>query len=284
MTGPIGEPGVVAITGATGRLGRAALRAREGSWRALIRRGSVAPPGVEAVAGDLGDRDALADLVRGADVVLHLATAMGSSDAGDMFEVNVAGTRRLLEAAGERRVVFTSSVAARDPSLGAYAASKAQAERLVLEAGGVVLRLPVLYGVGTQVEAAILGLGQRLPLVPAIRGRDLRPLHLDDAAAACLAALSAGEGTYTLAGPEALSFPDFARALLRASGSRSRALPLPAGPMIAAAGILERVWPGSPVSRESLRAASAGTPPADRRAHTDLAFAPRGIAAGVAGR
>ena len=276
--------GRLAITGVTGLLGGAVLRAGPGPLRALVREGSRAPDGLEVVRGDLADMEALAALVDGADAVLHLAAAMGSASDGAMFDVNVAGTRRLLQAAGGRRVVFTSSVAARDPELGAYARSKAAAEELVLAAGGVVLRLPVLYGPGTQVEGAVLKLGAVLPLVPVVRGADIRPLHLDDAAAVCLAALRAGPGRYTLAGPEALSFPAFATRLLRASGRRSRGLPLPRRPMMLAAAVLGRLVPGFPVSLESLRAATAGTPPSDPQAAADLGFRPRGLAAGLAGR
>lgn len=276
--------GALAITGVTGLLGGAVLRAGPGPVRALLREGSRAPDGVAVVRGDLGDADALAQLVEGVDVVLHLAAAMGSASDAAMFDVNVAGTRRLLSAARGKRVVFISSVAARDPDLGAYARSKAAAEELVLAAGGVVLRLPVLYGPGTQVEGAVLGLGAVLPLVPVVRGADIRPLHLDDAAAVCLAAITRGEGRYSLAGPEALSFPAFASRLLRASGRRSRSLPLPRRPMLAAAAVLGRLVPGFPVSLESLRAATSGTPPADPRAAADLGFAPRDLSTGLAGR
>ncbi len=268
----------LAITGATGLLGAAVLAACERPVRALVRSGTL--DGVEVVRGDLSDPGALAALVDGCSAVLHLATAMGSADDATMFDVNVGGTRRLLEAAGDTRVVFTSSVAARDPSLGAYAQSKAEAEELVLAAGGVVLRLPVLYGPGTQVEKAVLGLGGFLPLVPAVKGQDIRPLHLDDAAKVCLAATEVGEGRYTLAGPEAVSFPGFASRLLKASGKRSRALPLPARPLILAARILSKV-PGFPVSPESLRAAASGTPAADARA-AELGFEPRPLSMGLA--
>jgi nucleoside-diphosphate-sugar epimerase len=273
----------LAITGATGLLGAAVLRAVNRPIRALVRPGSTAPKGVEVVTGDLSDVEALQELVHGADCVLHLATAMGSADDATMFDVNVEGTRRLLEAAGDRRVVFTSSVAARDPFLGAYARSKRDAEDLVLGAGGVVLRLPVLYGPGTQVEKAVLGLGGFLPLVPAVRGAPIRPLHLDDAAVACLSALSEGQGRYTLAGPEALSFPAFASKLLKASGKRSRAFPLPARPLIGVARVLGAVVPGFPVSVETLKAAASGTPAADARA-AEIGFAPRSLSMGLAGR
>src|SRR5262249_47864447 len=72
------------------------------------------------VQADLLDRDALAEAVRGAGTVLHLAVASGHSgpyeddDFNDRrFDVNVKGTYHLLEAAeraGVRRVVLVSSL------------------------------------------------------------------------------------------------------------------------------------------------------------------------------
>lgn len=272
---------VVAITGATGLLGRAVLRRCERPVRALVRRGTEPPQGVEVIRGDLSDPAALRALVEGAGPVLHLAAAMGSQGDATLRDVNVEGTRRLLVAAEGHRVVFTSSVAARDPELGAYSRSKADAEDLVLAAGGIVLRIPVLYGPGSQVESTVLGLGRRLPLLPVVAGRPIRPLHVDDAAAACLAALDGGEGRYTLAGPQTLSFPAFAGLLLRSSGLGARVLPMPRPLMVGAAAVLERLLPSSPIGVESMRAAASGTPAPDPRAGADLGFAPRSLAVGL---
>ena len=71
----------VAVTGATGFLGRAvlsALQTRDLHVRALVRTASAAPDGVEVIRGDLSDRPALDALVQGADAVIHLAALMGA--------------------------------------------------------------------------------------------------------------------------------------------------------------------------------------------------------------
>jgi nucleoside-diphosphate-sugar epimerase len=66
------------------------------------------------VRGDVLDRDAVASLVDGADVVLHLAfIIMGGAE--ESRRVNLDGSRNVFEAcvrAGVRRLVYTSSVAA----------------------------------------------------------------------------------------------------------------------------------------------------------------------------
>jgi len=274
--------GLLAITGATGLLGRAILAGAGGLGpvRALVRPGSEPPRGVQVVYGDLDDDDALASLVQGAGVVLHLAAAMGAASDGALHRVNIEGTERLLSAAltaGVPRFVFTSSVAAAHPEMGPYSRTKAVAEQHVLEAAldGVVLRLPVLFGPGSQVERALLGLARRLPVVPVIGGEALRPMHVGDAALACIAAVERPgiTGRFTLAGAESVEFADFASRLLRARGVRRPAVGLPPLLFLLAARGLEVVGRGG-VSVESVRAAARGTPPASPNLH-ELGWAPR---------
>ncbi len=114
------SPRLVAITGASGFLGRALLErlVPRQRVRALFRRhddvsAGWARRGCEIVVGDLDDADALAYLVRGADVVHHCAATMGKSDARISHRVNVAGTEHLVRAAveaGVPRVIYVSSI------------------------------------------------------------------------------------------------------------------------------------------------------------------------------
>ena len=145
---------LIAITGATGFVGSAVLDAAlaEGHQvRALARRDQPARDGVEWVRGDLGDTAALAALVAGADAVIHVAGLTNTPDPAEFETANVTGTANVLAAmggAGVRRLVFVSSLAAREPKLSAYGASKARAEALV-EASGLdwtTVRPPGVYG------------------------------------------------------------------------------------------------------------------------------------------
>ncbi|MDX6368686.1 MAG: hypothetical protein QOG93_188 [Gaiellaceae bacterium] len=76
-------------------------------------------PGLEAAVeerrGDVRDRDAVARLVAGADVVVHAAAALPiQASRNTIRSVNVGGTENVLRAsdeAGVRRVVFISSTA-----------------------------------------------------------------------------------------------------------------------------------------------------------------------------
>ena len=118
-----GDGLTVAITGPTGDIGRSLLRALDRNKEidrivAMARR-----PFDPAAAGlrkteyrqaDVLDRDAVAGLVAGADVVVHLAfVIVGGRD--ETQSVNLEGSRNVFEAAaagGAKRLVYASSVAA----------------------------------------------------------------------------------------------------------------------------------------------------------------------------
>lgn len=163
----------IAMTGATGFAGRHAiteLLKRGHRITALARDPARAglPPGVEVVAGHLEDAAALATLVRGADAVVHLAGAV-AAHTGNYFKYNTLPARVLAEAAiqaGVRRFVFASSLAAREPELSAYGASKLAAEQALQQFDSrlstILVRAPAIYGPG---DRAIL------PLIKQLTGR-----------------------------------------------------------------------------------------------------------------
>jgi nucleoside-diphosphate-sugar epimerase len=146
----------VAITGSSGFIGRSLLsKAHEAGWsvRALTRTNSQPlPPHTSAIQGDLNQRDRLVDLVKECDLVIHLAGATKAQSTDDFFRVNAAGTTQLIEAmethAPTARLIHISSLAAREPHLSAYAASKSAAERIVSTSSlnWTILRPPAVYG------------------------------------------------------------------------------------------------------------------------------------------
>lgn len=89
----------VAIFGASGKLGRHALDvlAQQGCQvRALVHRTPVTGEGVTSITGSITDAAAVAETVRGADIVVQLATAKENADS--FFDVSVKGTFHVLEA------------------------------------------------------------------------------------------------------------------------------------------------------------------------------------------
>ncbi|MDQ3624955.1 MAG: NAD(P)-dependent oxidoreductase, partial [Verrucomicrobiota bacterium] len=94
-----------AIFGAGGKLGRHALGALERrgfAVRALVHRTPVAGGNVVSIPGDIADGKAVDEAVRGAEIVVQLATT--KEDAATFFDVSVRGTFHLLEACRRYRV------------------------------------------------------------------------------------------------------------------------------------------------------------------------------------
>src|ERR1700744_2269704 len=110
----------VLVTGATGFVGANVARAvlaRGRKVRVLVRassdRGNIDGLDVEAVAGDLRDRESLRAAVKGCDEVYHVAAeySFWSPDREEVFASNVSGTKNVLDACLEHeveRVVYTS--------------------------------------------------------------------------------------------------------------------------------------------------------------------------------
>jgi len=114
----------VFVTGATGFIGASLAREllRDGyEVRALARpesdRRNLRGLDLEICEGDLRDRDSLEKGLKGCEILFHAAAdyRLWTRNPDVMYEINVGGTRNILEAAlnhGLSRIVYTSSVGA----------------------------------------------------------------------------------------------------------------------------------------------------------------------------
>ena len=238
------SPGItVAVTGPTGDIGRSLVRALErsrevgrivGMGRRPFDPASEGLRKTDYLQGDVLDRTAVTRLIDGADVVVHLAfLIMGSTD--ESRRVNLDGSRNVFEAtvaAGAKRLVYTSSVAAygfhadnpspltedippRGTDSHYYSAQKAELEGTLGEllagtsTGAYVFRPSIVAG------------PDALELMPALKpvipdpGVPFQLVHHDDVATA-LRAAALGRGTpgiYNLAAAGTLTLSDLADAL-----------------------------------------------------------------------
>ena len=240
---------LVALTGVTGFVGPhlvAALARRGFNLRLLVRRWSPLPSleGVVAdmVLGDLSDEAALKRLVEGADAVVHAAGLIKARRPSEFMTVNRDGTALLSALAPEATFLLLSSLAAREPQLSPYAASKRAAEEVVAGRSGpwLTLRAPAVYGPGDRetlayFKAVARGLAPR----PKVADARLSLIHVADLAEALALALDQPPppSTYEIDDGRdgGYSYRDMADAAGRALGRRPLSLAVPRAVMAAVA-------------------------------------------------
>lgn len=110
------------VTGSTGFLGSAVLRELLDDGRrvkVLVRKGTdtanIDGLDVEIAYGDLRDFESLLSALNGCDVLYHVAAyySLWNRDQQLIYEINVEGTRKILQAAQEKclgKIVYTSTV------------------------------------------------------------------------------------------------------------------------------------------------------------------------------
>jgi len=210
------KPATVLVTGGTGFLGSALVRALASSGigiRVLARRAVrgelAANPLVTFVAGDLGDPEAVNRAMAGVQLVYHVGAA--TSGSWDDYECGtIAGTRNVVQSCMQHKVerlVYVSSLsvlryaglrartrldetADLEPlpdQRGYYAKSKLEAENIVLDAirdqglKAVIVRPGNIFGPGAErvPPYGIIALGKRWVVMG--NGKTLLPLiYIDD--------------------------------------------------------------------------------------------------------
>jgi nucleoside-diphosphate-sugar epimerase len=148
----------LAITGATGFVGKHLIEytlANGYDVRALTRKPQSPREGLTWIEGDLNNEEALEELVKGVGTVIHIAGLIKALTRNDFFNINEKGTLNVIKAVKSipRRfrpfLLHISSLAAREPLLSDYAASKTASENTLkrnLKENWAIIRPPVVYG------------------------------------------------------------------------------------------------------------------------------------------
>jgi dihydroflavonol-4-reductase len=312
------------VTGATGFIGgrvAAKLRERGDEVVALVRSpakaGGLADLGCESVAGDLGDEQAIRSAVKGCDAVFHVAAVyevgVPASSRPALWDANVEGTRRVLEAAedaGVARIVYVSTgnvfgnthgkivdeTYRRDESegfLSTYDETKFRAHQIALEhiAKGAPILIAMPGGVYGPGDTSALGkyidmflTGKMKLLMFPDTGFNL--VHVDDVADGVLLVHDEGRigESYALGG-EIHTNGELIEMLGRLTGRKVPRRRLPAGLVkmgIPFGPLIGKVMNQGPNLRELIRTADGVTFWfTDEKARREFGYAPRGLETGL---
>lgn len=248
---------IALVTGATGFIGSHLVETllKKGlQVRALIRKTSALQwlkglP-VEFVFGDLGPGGFDSKALKGVDYVFHLAGIIDAPTRKDYFEINVEGTRRLLEALARaqpdlKKFILASSQAAGGPSLispaseirgggvreddpphpvSVYGESKLAAEKVALSFASqfpvVILRPPTIYGPRERrVYAAFQMIKRGFALAPGFKPKFISFCYVTNLIEAILLAAlqnSPSGRIYNVAGEKAYEWMEFMDAIGKA--------------------------------------------------------------------
>ncbi len=313
----------VFVTGATGFIGGRTARLLAGRGdhvvalvRDPVKANALADAGVELLEGDLGSLEAIAAGVRGADAVVHGAAiykiGITADEREEMFDANVRGTARVLDAAIEAnvpRIVHVSSVVAFGDTGGAtvteehvrdhrrfssfYEETKVLAheiadERIARGAPIVLVQPGGVYGpgdhsqLGTMIHQAATG-KLKLKMLP---HAGYLMAYVDDVAAGIVQALDEGRvGESYVLGGECVTMGELVDRAAAVAGRKGPRATLPT-PLIKASAPLGRfVGPlmGFPPNlRELIRSSDGVTYYADdTKAREQLGYSSRPLDAGL---
>jgi len=278
----------VAITGATGFLGRYVLSAVYQAGHspvAVVRNMAAArnllPDHIELRQADITDPAALTRAFQGMDAAIHMAGKVSASrrDEAEIYRVNVAGARNFLEAAeqaGLKRAVFTSTTSAvaalsddrpdqacdETASFNlstvpvAYIQAKRQAHELALAAQGrgmpvVILSPSLVLGPGDiNRGSSELVDAVRCHRLPVCPQGGINPVDVRDIARAYGAVLDHPDPAphYILASGENLTLKNLTARVARLAGIPPPWLSLPRGLLLPVAALVEKIFPAGNVT------------------------------------
>lgn len=260
-------PPIVAVTGATGMLGRHLCQHfAELGWsvRALVRdpeRAQGLPADATRHRFELKselDPEALS----GARYLIHCAATTRSKEIAASKGLDETAARRLFNAArraGVERVVFPSSTSARPDAPSEYGRSKHAIEGLLLSDRDLALRLGLVVAPGgtggTGLFGRLVNLIARGRLIPLFGGgrQVVQPVHVSDVCRAVEAGIQ-GErtGTLTVADPDGMPLRAFLEAIARRLGRRVLFVPAPFGPTLLMLRGIEALRLSFPITSENL--------------------------------
>ncbi len=240
-------PPLVTVFGGSGFVGRHVVRAlaRRGyRVRAAVRNPNAAlhllPLGnvgqIQPVQANLRMRWSVDRAVQGADYVVNLVGILHESGRQSFNAVQDFGARAVAEAARAvgAKLIHVSAIGADASSSVAYARTKAQGEKAVLDTvkDAVIFRPSIIFGPEDGFFNRFAGMARLSPVLPLIGGGETKfqPVYVGDVAEAIARAVDGkaeGGRVYELGGAEVRSFRELLEEMLGVVGRKRLLVSVP---------------------------------------------------------
>ena len=241
------HPELVTVFGGSGFVGTQVVQllARAGyRVRVAVRRpdlaGHVRPLGgvgqVQPMQANLRNRDSVLAAVKGAAIVINLASVGVERGKQRFRAINVAGARNVAEATkavGARTLVHMSILGADAASRSLFARSRAMGEDEVRKAfpEAVILRPSVIFGIGDDFFNRLGTIARLAPVMPLFAAKTrFQPVYVGDVAEAVVAAATGkakAGAVYELGGPDVVNNRRIVEDVLKYSNRTPPVLRLP---------------------------------------------------------
>lgn len=258
---------MILVTGGTGFIGRTLIRHLvnlDYPVRTLLRPSKETPRlphgvPVNVAVSSLNDIRGLRAAMVGVDTIFHLASGEWRGPQASLMDIDIQGTRRVIEAAedaGVKRVFFLSHLGADRGSAYPVLKAKGIAEEFVRRSSltYTIFRTAIVFGSNDGFTTALAMIMGSLPLVFLLPGDgsvQLQPLWVEDLVTCMVWSMEDAEThnhIYDIGGPEYLSFRNIVEFIMTATGNKRRLLNIPFPYMRSVTILLEYMFPSLPVS------------------------------------
>lgn len=264
---------MIAITGAAGFLGSHLTRRFTEAGvpvRAIIHNKARAEKenrlqglNIEWVEADITRPVTLKKALEGISAVIHTVAIAVEKKPGSYEEVNLQGTRNLVDVAvkaGVRRFIFISQLGASGDLPYRFLASKGKAEEVIAASNldWTIFKPAVIWGPEDEFANSFARLIPLTPIIFPIVGDKnslFQPVWVEDACTAIIDSLddqATIRQTYELGGPEILTLEEIERRTLKALGRRRYLIPFPMSLLRIFVSLMEALLPNPPVTRNLL--------------------------------